>query len=379
MPKLRTPAAVLALAVALPLVTAPAARAAALVTELPGLSGYPNHYVTAVNDLGQVVGTAYGNGTSHAVRWARDNTATDLGEGHAAGLNQVGQVLGLVQVPELGPYVQQPWIWHEGEVTDITPGGSGWVGATAINNRGEVPMTYSTSPYGYHQEGATVWRGTKHEGLSVGGGAHLSLSAINDAGMVVGSKAPMFGPPDNYAFRCDAAGNCARLAAAPGSGWYSVRAINEAGVVAGSRDALALRWEGDAVTVLSTSGGVAPGTQAINERGDVVGWSTESGVRRATLWPAGGGSVDLGVPGPSLAVAINDRGDVIGWTTADNANAPRAFVWRAGKVLYLGSPRGTHSRPTALNERGVIVGDSTAADGTVKAVKWTLITATPQR
>ena len=380
MPKSRTPVAVLALALALPLVAAPAARAAALVTELPGLPGYSTHRAIAVNDLGQVVGVASGNGTQHVVRWARDNTATDVGAGHPTGLNQVGQVLGLVQARDLGPYVQQAWIWHEGEVTDITPGGAGWVAASAINNRGEVPMTYSTSPYGYHQEAMTVWRGTKHEGLPLGGGAHLSLNAINDAGVVAGSKMPMFGPDDSYAFRCVDSRSCTRLAAAPGTGGYSVRAINEAGVVAGGRGDLALRWDGDAVTVLSTSGAVAAGTQAINERGDVVGWSTEAGTgRRATLWPAGGKAVDLGVPAPSLAVAVNDRGDVIGWTSADDFSAPRAFVWRNGKVTYLGSPRGTHSRPTALNERGVIVGESTAADGTVKAVKWNLITATPQR
>jgi probable HAF family extracellular repeat protein len=378
MPKSRTPAAVLALALALPLLTAPAAQAAALVTELPGLPGYPTHRAIAVNDLGDVVGVASGNGPQHAVRWARDTTATDLGAGNPTGLNQVGQVLGLVQVRDLGPYAQHPRIWQDGKVLDLAPAGAGYVVASAINNNGAVPMTYSTSPYGYHQERAAVWQDGKHTSLPLSG-AHLSLNAINDAGVIAGSKQPMFGT-DAHAFRCTDTGKCAPLAAVPGSGGYSVKAINEAGVVVGNRDTLALRWAGDGVTVLSTASAVANGPQAINERGDVVGWTTETGiVRRATLWPVGGKPVDLGVPGPSEAVAVNDRGDVIGWTAADNLNAPRAFLWRNGKFAYLSSLGGTHSRPTALNERGLIVGESTTADGTVKAVKWNLITTTPRR
>ncbi|ONI84728.1 hypothetical protein ALI22I_29915 [Saccharothrix sp. ALI-22-I] len=376
MPKSRTSLGVLALALALPLVIAPAAGASAVITELPGLPGYPTHRTIAVNDLGQVVGAASGNGAPRAVQWARGNVATDLGKGTPTGLNQIGQVLGLESVTGAGPYVQQPRIWHEGKVFDLTPSGSGWVVASAINNNGVVPMTYSGSPSGYHQEHAAVWRDGKHTSLAVSG-SHLSLSAINDAGVIAGSKTPMF-TNDVHAFRCTNATTCTRLATVSGSGSYSVEAINEAGVIVGNRGNQALRWEGGGVTVLSTSGQVANGPQALNERGDVVGWTTEfSGVRKATLWPGGGKPVDLGVPGPSEAVAVNERGDVIGWTSADNPDAPRAFLWRAGKVSYLGSLGGAHSLPVALNDRGTIVGESTTADGTLKAVKWTVISTTP--
>ncbi|WP_158845781.1 hypothetical protein [Saccharothrix deserti] len=378
MPKSRTPIGVLALAVALSLVTAPSAQASAIVTELPGLPGYPTHRTIAVNDLGQVVGVASGNGAPRTVQWARGNAATDLGPGIPSGLNQIGQVLIQEGVNGAGPYVQRPRIWHEGKVVDLTPSGSGWVIASAINNKGAVPMTYSTSPSGYHQERAAVWRDGKHTALPVSG-PHLWLNAINDAGVIAGSKAPMFGT-DVHAFRCADTTTCKPLSTVPGSGTYSVKAINEAGVVVGDRGTQVLRWEGDRVTVLSTSGGVANGPQAINERGDVVGWTTEfSGTRRATLWPGGGKPVILDVPGPAEAVAVNDRGDVIGWTSAGNPDAPRAFLWRDGKVSYLGSLGGAHSLPVALNEKGTIVGESTTADGTLKAVKWTLLSTTPVR
>jgi probable HAF family extracellular repeat protein len=370
MPKLRTPASILALALALPLVAAPPAQAITTITELPGLPGYPTHRTVAVNDLGQVVGVAEGNGKPRAVRWAaRGTVATDLGLGRPSGLNQVGQVLVEESVSAIGPYVQRPRIWQDGTVTDLTPSGAGLVLASAISNKGVVPMTYSTSPSGYHQEKAVVWRDGKHTSLPVSG-PHLWVGAVNDAGVVAGSKAPMFGT-DVHAFRCPDTTTCTPLATVPGSGFYSVKAINEAGVVVGNRETKALRWKGDQVTVLSTSGAVANGPQAINERGDVVGWTTDaSGTRRATLWLGGDRPVTLNVPGRSEAVAVNDRGDVIGWT--GSPTAARAFLWQNGKVTYLGSLGGAHSLPVALNERGAVVGESTAANGTLRAVKWTV-------
>lgn len=377
MPNLRTTAAAAALALTLPLVTAPGAGAAVLVTELPGLPGYPTHRTVAVNDLGQVVGFTSGNGAPHTVHWSPGGAATDLGVGTPSGLNQVGQVLIQEPVSGTGPYVQRPRIWHAGTATDISPGG-GWVIASAINNSGSVPMTTSSSSSGYHQERAVLWQNGTHTTLPVTG-PHLWLSAINDAGVVAGNKMPMFST-DSYAFRCVNTTTCERLATVPGSGMYSVEAINGAGVVVGNQGTQALRWDGAGVTVLADNGGVANGPQALNERGDVVGWTRQfNGDRKAVLWPAGGKPVDLGVPSPSEAVAVNQRGDVVGWTSAANPDAPRAFLWRNGTVTYLGSLGGAHSLPAALNDRGTVVGESTTADGTLKAVKWTLPSPAPRR
>ncbi|WP_367139030.1 hypothetical protein [Saccharothrix sp. HUAS TT1] len=119
----------------------------------------------------------------------------------------------------------------------------------------------------------------------------------------------------------------------------------------------ALRWEGDAVTVLSETGRVAHGAQSRNERGNAVGWAVDAaGDSRAVLWPAGGKQVDLGVPAPSEAVAINERGDVVGWTSTLDRSVTRAFVWNAGRVTYLDSLGGDRSMPVALNNHGVVVG-----------------------
>ncbi|MBY8851719.1 hypothetical protein K7G98_26775, partial [Saccharothrix sp. MB29] len=337
--------------------------------ELRGLPGRPTHSVVALNDLGQVVGTADGNGPAHAVLWSPGGAPTDLGPGLPTDLNERGQVVGLEPRRDLGPYAQHPRIWFGGGETDLAPPGAGWVLTSSINAHGVVPMTYSSSPYGYHQERASVWRDGAHSDLPVSG-PHVALTAVNDAGVVAGSRSPTSGA-DFSAFRCTGT-TCTRLADAPGGyGPYSVEAVNEAGVVVGSRGTVALRWEGGAVTVLSDNGRVAHGEEALNERGDAVGWSVDAdGVRRAVLWPAGGKPVDLGVPGQSEAVAVNERGEVVGVAWGAGGSSARAFLWRAGRLTHLAPLGGSSAFPVALNDRGVVVGQSTAADGTSRPVKW---------
>ena len=68
---------------------------------------------------------------------------------------------------------------------------------------------------------------------------------------------------------------------------------------------------------------------AINNTGDVVGYSNGPSGMRAFLWTKGGGMQELGIlPGgnSSQALAINDSGTVVG--SSDSASGDRAFVWK---------------------------------------------------
>ncbi|WP_447006777.1 hypothetical protein ACRAKI_10050 [Saccharothrix isguenensis] len=374
MPELRASLAVLALATALPLVLVPPAYGTPaddtmVVAALADLPGYPGHHVTGVNDLGQVIGSAQGDGPVHAVMWSPRGGATDLGPGLASAINQRGQVLGLDSSAGL-----KPWVWFSGTRQTIAPPTAARALAYVINDGGDVPMTYSRSTLG-HYDRASVWEEGRHTELSLTG-PYVSLEAINNAGVVAGSLSSA-ATQEFAAIRC-ADGDCTKLAGVPsGYGSYTAEAINEAGVVVGNRGTVALRWEGDGVTVLAENGRVAHGAQALNERGDAVGWSVGAdGFQRAVLWPADGKEVDLGVPAPSEAIAINERGDVVG-VTSDGSS--RAFLWRAGRVTYLDSLGGTYSAPVAINNHGVVVGRSTTADGSQKAVRWTPARTGPLR
>jgi probable HAF family extracellular repeat protein len=79
---------------------------------------------------------------------------------------------------------------------------------------------------------------------------------------------------------------------------------------------------------LSTGNSVA---YAINNRGQIVGFSfTSNGEGHAVLWD-GGTAIDLGTLGghSSTALAINDRGDIAGLgTTGPNEFSPaHALLW----------------------------------------------------
>ncbi|GAB3003332.1 hypothetical protein [Saccharothrix stipae] len=377
MPELRASLAVVALATSLSLAAAPSAIAdvtpTAVVAELPGLPGYASHHPTGVNDLGQVVGSAQGDARAHAVLWSPRGGVTDLGPGVAGAINQHGQVLGLDS--DGIQDTQRPWTWFGGERRSILPPGAAWALSQAINESGRVPMSYATSARGPQR--ATVWDGTRHVDLPLTN-EYVSAYAINDAGVVAGnySSATL---QEFAAVRCTE-GGCTKLASGPGYGPYDPEAINENGVVVGNRGMVALRWEGDELTVLSETGRLAHGEQSLNERGDAVGWVVDaSGTSRAVLWPAGGKQVHLDVPAPSSAVAINERGEVVGHTSTPDYSVTRTFVWRNGRVTYLDSLGGDYSMPVAMNNHGVVVGRSSTADGSVKGVRWTPVANTPVR
>ncbi|KOX25954.1 hypothetical protein ADK67_16630 [Saccharothrix sp. NRRL B-16348] len=382
MPDLRASLAVLALAAALPLApTSPAVADTAPVmvaAVLPGLPGYPDHHVTGLNDLGQVVGSAQDHDLPvHAVLWSPRGGATDLGPGLAVELNQRGQVLGFETRTATAPYRNKPWIWFAGGRTVVSPPNAAWASAPAMNENGAVPVTYSTSLFRQQHNRAGVWEDGRHTELSLSG-PDLWVYGINDAGVVVGSYAA-FATQDFAAVRC-VDGACTRLGGGPGYGTYIPEGITESGVVLGNRGTVALRWEGDVATVLSENGRVAHGEQAFNERGDAVGWTAdEDGTRRAVLWPADGKPVDLGVPAPSEAVAINERGDIVGYTTATDLSTPRGFLWRAGRVTYLDPPTGRYSLPIAINNHGVVIGHTSGTDSTTKATRWSPVAASPVR
>lgn len=78
------------------------------------------------------------------------------------------------------------------------------------------------------------------------------------------------------------------------------------------------------------------------------------------------------------AAAINDRGQIVGWsTTTSGKHAPsRAFVWQNGKMTILPALGGRYSyssEPQAINNRGQIVGTAFAKTANdQRAVLWTL-------
>jgi len=259
------------------------------------------------------------SGVAHAA--LPSYTFTDLGRGAAYAINASGQVVGF-SVATNG--ANHATLWNGTTATDLGRGV-----AYAINDSGQAAGT----TVGY----ATLWNGSI--ATNIGNFAPL---AINASGQVAGY------------YYYDGA-NRATL-------WNGTTAI----------DLLPLGWNG---------AGTRPFDDriafAINASGQVVGFSkTADGAQHATLWN-GTTAIDLGTlegAYSSQARAINDSGQVAGFSHAGGVS--RATLWNGTTAIDLGVPEGSYfSEARAINASGQVAGFSAAANGANHATLWNGTTA----
>ncbi|MDB5962951.1 MAG: hypothetical protein JWP59_4245 [Massilia sp.] len=140
---------------------------------------------------------------------------------------------------------------------------------------------------------------------------------------------------------------------------------------------LAAFFDGRKVVPLGTLGGLETYASALNDSGQVTGFSTRdnSPVPRfgAFRWSAATGMIDIGTlnGGSSSGNAINNKGEVAGNSGAA-LEPPHAFRWNSTSgIEYLGSLSGDLSSAVAINDSGLIAGFSNAASGDAHSFVWT--------
>ncbi len=87
--------------------------------------------------------------------------------------------------------------------------------------------------------------------------------------------------------------------------------------------------------------------------------------------------INLGsLGGPvSVPLALNNHGEVVGWSaTAGNATA-HAFLYRKGRMTDLGTLGGKVSGATGINNHGEIVGMSNVAPGSARSTPSSCVAA----
>lgn len=217
--------------------------------------------------------------------------------------------------------------------------------ATAINERGDIVGSSSATGGGSH---AVLWRGRQMIDLGTLAGGNSAALDINNRGDVVGYSSVASGALHAVLWHD---GTITDLGVLPGGDNSYASAINDRGEVVGwSATALdngnlhAFRWRAGAMSDLGTDG-VFSVAYDINDRGQVVGFGSTP-----VLWHRGV-TRNLGNQA-GWASAINDRGQVVGNTEPD-----RAFVWQRGRFTQIAkSPGAMFNQPHGLNNRGQVVG-----------------------
>ena len=263
-----------------------------------------------LNNRGDLVGRSanFGAGGPGATMWRRGAlNAKHLGAlaggdySSASAINDLGQIAGASNTTDsLRPFIWKP----RGGLQQIAllPGDNGGQ-AFGINKYGHV-AGYSSGSNGAR---AFVWmrrKGARKLG-SLPGGKYSRARDINDSDQVVGTSA-------------SPAGDRAVLWTIP----LRARTRTRQGITRRRSNTGRIRDLG------TLPGDTSSEAIAINNVGDVVGYSVGPAGLRAFLWSAATGMRDLGVlpdASASRALDINDLGEVVG--SSGTSSGDRAFIW----------------------------------------------------
>jgi probable HAF family extracellular repeat protein len=273
----------------------------------------------AINNRGQIVGTAIpgleirtGMPSSTRFLWEtgrmRDLGTLSGSSSEAVAINDRGQVVGNSDTRRQTKYnrpIRHSLFWQNGTIRDLGTldgkSSGAWTGhgsdAVATNQRGQM-VGSSEKKAGEHM---FMWQNRKMHDLGRG-----SAMDLNTTGQIVGR-------PHAFLRR---GGKITDLGVLPGDICTKAEAINDRGEIIGysyreldNHGDAAMRSLSSGRPGLGTLGGKQSYPTAINQRGQVVGWSDTTHDTRAFVWQ-NGALTDLGTlasRADSGALAINEH------------------------------------------------------------------------
>ena len=345
-----------------------------------------------INNAGQVAGSSdtTGNSTTHAALFSAGNSPVDLGTLGGSnsigwGINNTGQIVGQ-SITSGG--VTHAFLYSGGSMSDLgTLGGSNSIGY-GINNTGQITGQASTSGGFSH---AFLYAGGNKTDLGTLGGSFSIGFGINNAGQMTGEAAPSGGSFHAFLY---SGGSMTDLGTLGGSGSASAGyAINNAGQVAGftntSNSARAFLYSGGSMTELGSLNNGSSFAYGINSAGQVTGYSTSLAGDHAFLYSAGTmydlNNLISGVQGVTSITEssggnhLNDRGQISAQGTVGGQTHAVLLTPRAMGTAFSGGlgemPGGTYnSVALGIANGGTVVagGSITANNSNGSAFSWTL-------
>lgn len=230
-------------------------------------------------------------------------TVEDLGDVHARGINENGDVTGY------GGWPTRAFIYTDADGLTWLPCNATSCFAEDLNDFRHVVGGDGNMAARWYPDGTLQDLGI------LPGGTESSAHAINNAGMIVGESYTGTGFNDIHAFVYTDADGMVDIT--PNAGLSRAYDVNEVGQVAGHSNSGAFRWEDGTMTFLGTLPGDAYSFgKAINGSGQVAGISTSASgnADHAFRFTDGIGMEDLSVVGePNEVWGINQFGDVVGY------------------------------------------------------------------
>lgn len=299
-------------------------------------------------------------------------TITSLGSGYdePSAINDLGQVTGFVNDASQQAYLYTPTSGIQ--TLGILPGGYASTGL-GLNDSGAVVGVSFNKDGSY---GAFLYNNGTMQGLGTLGGNESVASGINSAGVVVGRANDASETPHAFMY----VGNVMH-----DLGQGGANAINSAGQIVGFNGAghAALFTDGSSVDLGTLPGDSASNAVAINQNGQIVGYSYTSGGPLHGFIDDDGTMHDLGNLGGqgTEATGINDLGQVVGGSTTAS-DASDAFIYSNGVMTDLNTLIDPDSgwqltEAEGINDLGQITGTGDL-DGHEQAFVLTPTTPVPE-